>query len=408
MPLSDVALRRAKPRARPFKLSDAGGLFVLVKPNGSKLWRLAYRFGGRQKLLALGAYPVVTLADARAARDRAKARLAQGTDPGHERKIARLATGTGSGESFSAIAKEWLRKREREGAAPVTLDKARWLLGLADGVIGVRPCRDITPLELLALFRVTEGKGHYETARRLRSTCGRVFRYAVAIGRADRDPTADLRGALVTPKVRHRAAIVEPKAIGGLLRAIDGYDGQRTTQAALRLMALVFVRPGELRAAEWTEFALADQVWLIPAQRMKMRRTHRVPLSRQALAVLRDLQGLTGHGRFLFPGIRTPTRPMSENTLNAALRRLGYSADDMTAHGFRAMAATRLNEMGRWGADAIERQLAHQEPNEVRRAYTHAAEYWDERVRMMQAWADYLDRLKADGRLHVLKRRPRP
>jgi integrase len=226
-----------------------------------------------------------------------------------------------------------------------------------------------------------------------------VFRYAIATGRAERDPSMDLRGALTVPQVNPRSTIVEPKSIGALLRAIDGFDGQPTTSAAMRLAPYVFVRPGELRRAEWKECDLDGAVWSIPAEKMKMRRPHRVPLARQSLAILRELQEITGNGRWLFPSVRTFTRPISENTLNAALRRLGYGSEEMSTHGFRSMATSRLNEMGRWNRDAIERQLAHQEANAVRRAYTHAAEFWTERVQMMQVWADYLDALKDGGKV---------
>jgi integrase len=252
---------------------------------------------------------------------------------------------------------------------------------------------------LLALLREIEGRGIYETAKRLRSTCGMVFRYAIATGRAERDPSADLRGALTTHQVVHRAAIIEPMDIGALLRAIDGFEGQPTTQAALRLAPHVFLRPGELRHAEWSEFDLNTAIWSIPAPRMKMRRPHRVPLSQQSLNIIRDLREVTGNGRLVFPSIRTVLRPISENTLNAALRRLGYSSEEMCAHGFRSMASTRLNEMGHWNPDAIERQLAHQEANAVRRAYIHGAEFWSERVQMMQAWSDYLDSLRLGGQV---------
>jgi integrase len=255
----------------------------------------------------------------------------------------------------------------------------------------------------LALRRI-ETRGKYETARRLRSTCGMVFRYAIATGRAERDPSADLRGALTTPTVNHRAAILEPKAIGALLRAIDGFAGHAAIALALRLAPLVFVRPGELRHAEWKEFDLNNSEWRIPAEKMKMRRPHRVPLSRQALAILKELEPVTGHSRWLFPSVRSVTRPISENTLNAALRRLGYGSNEMTAHGFRSMAATRLSEMGRWSPDAVERQLAHEDQNAVRRAYTHGAEYWSERVAMMQAWADYLDESRGAGKVIQLRR----
>jgi integrase len=392
--LKDVAVRNAKPSTKPRKLSDGGGLHVLIQPTGSKLWRLAYRFTGKQKTLALGSYPVVSLEEARRRRDEAKQLLARSIDPSVQRKAVKLS---GEDNSFRAVADEVIAKLEREGRAQVTLTKKRWLLDFAYPTLGDRPVAEITARDLLALLREIEGRGLYETARRLRSTCGMVFRYAIATGRAERDPSMDLRGALTAPQVNHRATIVDPKSIGALLRAIDGFDGQPTTRAALRLAAYVFVRPGELRNAEWDEFDLDSKLWSIPAEKMKMRRPHRVPLARQSVAILKELREITGNGRWLFPSVRTFTRPISENTLNAALRRLGYGSEEMCIHGFRSMASSRLNEMGRWNPDAIERQLAHQEANAVRRAYTHRAEFWTERVQMMQVWADYLDGLREGG-----------
>jgi len=399
MSLSDATVRGAKPARTPRKLSDGGGLFLLItpKPTGSKLWRLAYRFGGKQKALALGVYPTISLSQARDGRDEAKKLLAGGIDPSVQRKTERQLEKIAAGNSFRAVAEEVIAKLEREGRAHVTLTKKRWLLDFAYPAFGDRPVNEITAKELLAVLREIEGRGIYETAKRLRSTCGMVFRYAIATGRAERDPSADLRGALTTHQVTHRAAIIEPADIGALLRAIDGFDGQPTTRAALRLAPHVFVRPGELRQAEWSEFDLDASLWSIPAAKMKMRRPHRVPLSRQSVAIIRELREITGNGRLVFPSVRTVLRPISENTLNAALRRLGYASEDMSTHGFRSMAATRLNEMGQWNPDAIEQQLAHQEANAVRRAYTHGAEFWSERVPMMQAWSDYLDRLRADG-----------
>jgi integrase len=346
--------------------------------------------------LALGIYPTVSLAEARSHRDEAKKLLARSIDPSVQRKADRQV---GGGGTFRAVAEEVIAKQEREGRARATLIKKRWLLDFAFPAFGDRPVAQITARELLTLLREIEGRGLYETAKRLRSTCGMVFRYAIATGRADRDPSMDLRGALTMPPVNHRATIIDPLGIGALLRAIDGFDGQPATCAALRLAPYVFVRPGELRHAEWNEFDLDAAVWSIPAEKMKMRRPHRVPLARQSISILRELQEITGSGRWLFPSVRTFARPMSENTLNAALRRLGYSKEAMSTHGFRGMAATRLNEMGRWNADAIERQLAHQEANAVRRAYTHATEYWSERVLMMQTWADYLDGLRESGKV---------
>jgi integrase len=400
MALTDTAIRNTKPRQKSFKLTDGGGLHLLITPMGSKLWRFAYRFGAKQKTLALGAYPSVTLTQARDARDAARKHLAAGIDPSIKRKLDKQAVGN----TFRVVAEELLKKLEREGRAAATLAKQRWLLDFALAAFGERPIAEITAPEILLLLRRIEARGKYETARRLRSTCGMVFRYAIATARSERDPSADLRGALTAPRVTHRAAIIEPNAIGGLLRAIDGYGGYQVVRVALQFAPLVFVRPGELRHAEWREFDFDAEEWRIPAEKMKMRRPHRVPLSRQALAVLKKLSPTKGHSPWLFPSVCSQTRPISENTLNAALRRLGFGSDEMTAHGFRAMAATRLSEMGRWSPDAIERQLAHEEQNATRRAYTHGAEYWSERVAMMQTWADYLDELKLAGKVIPLRR----
>jgi integrase len=400
--LNDTRVRTAKACERPIKLSDNGGLYLLIQPHGSKLWRLAYRFGGKQKSLALGVYPTITLKHARERRDEAKQLLAAHIDPSTQRRLKRLTASTGN--TFRAVAEEVLMKLEREGRAGASLAKKRWLLEFAYQAIGDRPIAEITAPELLSLLRKAEAGGRFETARRLRSTCGMVFRYAIATGRGERDPSVDLRGALTAPKVTHRPAIVDPAGIGALLRAIEDYDGLPLTKAALKLAPLVFVRPGELRRAEWAEVDLERAEWRIPAAKMKMRRPHRIALSKQALAIIHDLQVLSGGGRWLFPSVRSTSRPMSENTLNAALRRLGYSKTQMTAHGFRGMASTRLNEMGRWSPDANERQLAHQESNNVRHAYMHAAEFWLERVRMMQEWADYLDELRDAGKVISLRR----
>jgi len=366
----------------------------LVKPDGKKYWRFDYRFHGKRKTLALGVYPEVSLKDARKKRDEAKFQLTEGNDPGHIRKIEKLTGAKSAENTFCFIAEELLDKMQREGRAKVTIDKTRWVFEFAYPYIGDRPINEISAPEVLAALRSVEARGRFETARRMRSSCGAVFRLAIATGRAERDPTIDLRGALTSPKVKHHAAIIDPKEIGCLLRTIDGYTGHLTTRLALQLIALVFVRPGELRHAAWPEFDIDNAVWEIPAEKMKMRRPHRVPLAKQSIAILEELSPLTGMGPFLLPSVSNFHKPMSENTLTGALRRLGYKGDEMTAHGFRSTAATRLNEMGKWSVDAIERQLAHQDTNEVRRAYTHAAEYWDERVKMMQAWADYLDELR--------------
>ena len=301
MPLTDTTIRNAKPRKAFYKLFDGGGLYLIVHPNGGRYWRFDYRSGGKRGTLAFGVYPTVSLAEARDKRDKAKKQLATGINPSEQRKLDRLAAESAGKNTFRAIAEQWLAKRGREGRARVTLEKYKWLLELAYPALGNCPIAEIDPPQLLNVLRGVEGRGRYETAIRLRSTCGQVFRYAIAIGYAKRDPSADLRGALTTPIVNHRAAVTQPKVIGAMLRAIDGYDGYAVTLAALRLAPLVFVRPGELRSAEWSEIDFGGAEWKIPAGKMKMRRPHRVPLSRQALAILRDLQSLTGGGRFLIP-----------------------------------------------------------------------------------------------------------
>lgn len=397
MPLSDVACRTAKPAATIKKLSDGWGLQLWVHPSGSKLWRYAYRFAGKQKLLSFGPYPIVSLAEARDERDKAKKLLVKGIDPSEARKRAK-AEALAANVTFRTIGDELLALQARSGRAAATLEKTEWLLELVYPILGDQRVDDIRPPEVLDVLRKVENRGNYETARRLRSTIGRVCRLAVATGRAENDPTYALRGALARPPAKPHAAIIEAKAFGALFRAIDGFSGQRSTRMALQLMALLFPRPGELRAAQWSEFDREKSVWTIPAARTKLRRIHKVPLPSQASSILADLRKLTGGGRLLFPSVRTITKPISENTLNAALRRLGYGNDEATSHGFRASAATLLNESGCWNADAIERQLAHIERNDVRRAYARG-EFWDERVRMMQWWADYLDDLRAIGKV---------
>jgi integrase len=345
---NDTYFRHLKPGEKDYKLSDSGGLFMLVTTNGSKLWRFSYRFDTKQKLLSLGQYPVTSLADARIKRDDAKKLLAEGIDPSVERKAERRNERIARANTFEAVAKELMDKFKAEGDAPTTLKKKRWLLDFANKEFGKRPIAEIKAPEVLDALRKIEKRGQHETATRARSTIGAVFRFAIATGRAERDPTADLRGALITPTVTHRATIVEPKAVGALLRAIDGFEEHAVTRHALKLAPLVFVRPGELRQAEWAEFDLPDAEWRIPAKKMKMRRPHRVPLAPQALAILRELQEITGGSKFLFPSVRSWHRPISDNTLNAALRRLGYDKTELTTHGLRSTASTFLNESGKW------------------------------------------------------------
>lgn len=395
MALTAIAIKNAKSRAKSYKLTDSDGLYLLVTPAGARYWRMNYRYLGKQKTLAFGVYPDTGLADAREQRDAARKVLARGNDPAEKIKLDRIAATVAASNSFKAVADEWLAKIEREGRSTVTMKKLRWLLDFINAAIGKRPIASISAQELLVMLRKMESKGKYETAKRLRSTCSQIFRYAIATARAERDVAADLRGALIAPKPVHRPAITSPTEAGGLLRAIEAFEGHANTKAALRLLPHVFVRPGELRHAEWSDFDFDKALWTIPPHKTKMRREHSIPLSRQALAILASIEHDADYSRFLFPSLRSVDRPMSENTINAALRRMGFAQDEMTGHGFRAMAATLLNEMGLWHPDAIERQLAHCDNNAVRRAYTRG-EYWDERVRMMQHWSDHLDFLR-DG-----------
>ena len=392
MALSSLAATKAKPRDKQYKLADGHGLYLLVTPQGGRYWRMNYRFNGKAKTMALGVFPLVTLAAAREKRDEARKLLASRSEPTEKRRALEAQEACEATTGFRTVAEEWLAKREREGLGNVTIGKLKWLLDFAYPSLGDRRIHEITSMELLAVLRMVEGRGRHETARRLRSVCGRVFRYAIATGRAEHDVSAHLRDALTKPKVKHLAAITNSQQVGPLMRAIEGCEGHTVTKAALKLAPHVFVRPGELRHAEWTEISFENSLWSIPADKMKMRRPHRVPLSRQSLSILSSIREVTGTGKFVFPGFQSLKRPMSENALNGALRRLGYSGDEMTSHGFRAMASTLLNEMGKWHPDAIERQLAHAEADAVRRAYARG-EHWEERVRMMQVWSNYLDEL---------------
>lgn len=403
MPLTDVAVKKVQPSAKILKMADGGGLQLWIFPDGAKRWRLAYRFDGKQKLLAIGVYPAVGLKEARDARDKAKQLLAGGKDPSNAKREERAAQVASCENTFNALADELLEKARREAKADRTLSKLEWLLSLARPALGHRPIAEISASEVLAVLRVVEARKKYETAKRLRATIGQVFRYAISTARASNDPTAALKGALTAPQVTHRAAITEPVAFGALLRAIASYQGAPETTAALELLALTFVRPGELRAMEWVEVNLDAALWIIPASKMKMRRDHRVPLAPRAVTILKALRSITGGGKFVFPSIRSPKRCMSENTINAALNRLGFTSDVMTGHGFRAAASSMLNECGLWHADAIERQLAHVDSDNVRRAY-HRAEYWDERVKMMNYWADKCDAMRQGGDIILFKK----
>lgn len=393
MPLTDTAVRAAKPDAKPRKLADEKGLFLLVQPSGGKLWRLKYRHLGKEKKLSLGRYPDVTLREARERRDEARRVLASGLDPSLEKRAAQRAARQDAANTFSKIASEYIDKQEREGRSEATVRKARWLLSLMEKPLGDLPVGAISPATLLAALRRVEERGHLETALRMRSLASRVFRYAVATARATSDPAAALRGALTAPKPKHHAAIVDAGGVGALLRAIDGYEGQPMTRLALKLLPLLYPRPGELRKAKWGEFDLASAVWKVPIGNMKTRREHVVPLSRQAIAILKQAKALTGHYQHVFSSMYPGTRPMSENTINAALRRLGYSSAEMTAHGFRSTASSLLNESGIWHPDAVERSLDHRDTSAIRGTY-HRGAHWQERVEMAQWWADYLDELR--------------
>ena len=409
MALTDVTIRNAKPRAKPYKMGDAFGLFVLIQPSGGKLWRFKYRFDGREKKLAIGTYPVIGLAEARRRRDQARELLAAGKDPSRERQREKLRSQAQAGNTFAAIAEEYCDKRKRDGQkawAASTAARSEYLISLLKVPLGRMPITDIEPADVLAAVRKIERKGQLESARRTLQLAGAVFRYAVATARLASDPTRDLRGALTAPTVTHYGAIIDPARVGELLRAIDGYEGQPITKLAMQLAPHVFVRPGELRHAEWNEIDLDGALWTIPAAKTKMRKDHLVPLSRQSIAILEDLRTLTGPDGYVFPSIRSRKRPMSDNTINAGLRRLGYSTDEMTAHGFRAMASTLLNESGKWHPDAIERALAHGDSDRVRAAY-HRGAHWKERVAMAQWWSDHLDQLRKGAEVVPIKARKR-
>jgi integrase len=403
MALKDAEIRAFRAGDTPIKKADGKGLYIEIAPNGSKLWRLKYRIAGKEKRLALGAYPEVSLAEARKRREAARAMVDAGIDPAFERKKEKAAAKLGAENSFRHVAEEYLKKMELEGRAPATLSKARWFLDLISPAIGTMPIAEVDPQMLLAALKKLEGKGNYETAKKSRSFASRVFRYAVATGRAKADPAALLTGALITAKAKNYAAILDPAKLGALLRAIDTYEGSPITAYALKISPHVFVRPGELRHAEWAEIDLKEAVWNIPAGKMKARRPHAVPLSPQVVKWFQELRELTGPDGYAFPALHTAKRPMSENTVNVAFRRMGFGKDEVTAHGLRATASTLLNESGLWNPDAIERALAHGFSGAVRGAY-HRGQHWDERIRMAVWWSDHLDSLRDSGQVLEFKR----
>lgn len=393
MPLTDVSVRNAKAKDKEYKLADEKGLYLLVSPAGGRLWRLKYRIDGIERKLALGRYPDVSLGDARRKRDGARDSLRAGNDPSADKRRLKIARKLAAGTSFDDVAEEYISKVARDGKSPATIDKLKWACQWLKGAVGHRPVDQVEPHELLLLLRQLEARGSLETARRVRAFASRVFRFAVVTARARADPASLLQGAVAAPRPRHLSAILEAGRAGDLMRAIESYGGQPLTRLALLLSPHVFLRPGELRQAEWSEIDFDAAVWKIPAARMKKRREHVVPLSRQALAILRDAQAISGNGQYVFPSQWSRERPLSENTVTGALRRMGFGKAEMTAHGFRSMASTLLNESGRWSPDAIERALAHKDRDAVRGTY-HRGAHWPERVAMAQWWSDHLDDLR--------------
>ena len=389
MSLTQLAITKAVANDKALKLSDGDGLHLLVQPSGSKLWRFRYRFAGRENMLALGTFPTTSLAEARTKRDQAKKLLESGTDPSRQKKLDRIRAVTASQNTFGAVAAEYLANLEANGAAEATLSKNRWLLQDLSAPLANRPLAEIVPAEILDVLKRIEKSGRRETARKLRGVMGSVFRLAIVTLRATNDPTFALRGALLKPIVRHRAAIIDERQLGGLMRSIDEYDGWPTIRAALLLLALTMTRPGDVRGMRRSEINFEKAIWRIPGERMKMRRPHDVPLSKQALEILRDIWSLSDEGDFVLPSVRSSKKSLSENALNSALRRMGYTKEEMTSHGFRSTASTILNERG-ISPDVIEAALAHQDQNSIRRIYNRAT-YLPERVKLMQVWADLLD-----------------
>lgn len=401
-PLSEVKVRNTKPQGNAYKLFDGGGLFLFVTPSGGKLWHFKYRFDNKEKKLAFGTYPEISLDDARQRRDEARRQVAHGIDPGAVRKAQKQAE-TSETETFEVIAREWHAKFTHTWTPGYAITIMGRLERDCFPWIGTRPITQIKASELLTVLRRIESRGALESAHRIKTIAGQVFRYAVATGRAERDPSGDLKGALPQPEEKHFAAITDPKEVAPLLRALDGYSGHFVVKCALRLAPLFFVRPGELRNAEWAEMDLEEAVWTIPAHKMKTKQSHIVPLSNQAIAILAELKELTGTSKYVFPSGRSYSRPMSNNAILAGLRRMGFEKTEMTGHGFRAMARTILDEVLQQRPELIEHQLAHSVRDPLGRAYNRTA-HLPERRKMMQLWADYLDGLKAGAKVIPLRR----
>lgn len=393
MPLTEAKVKSLKPKAKPYKVSDYDSLFVLVTPSGSKLWKFKFRVDGKEKSLSFGKYPAVTLKRARFLRDEARTQIAEGRDPAQAKQKAKVKKKRVSEHTFAKFADLFLAKQLKEGKSEATIQKKEWLLRLAMDDLGDMPINDITAQTVLATLKKREEMGHYETVRRLRSTISAVFRYAVASGVAETDPTFALKDALIRPTVKHRAAITDRAKLTEYLRALENYGGKAETKIGLKLLMLFASRPGEIRKARWDEFDIEECVWNVPAERMKMRKPHSVPLSDAAMTLLAELRELTGWGELLFPSLSSSKKPISENTLNQALRRMGFGPDEVTSHGFRSTFTTFANESGLWNPDAIEAYCARQDGNAVRRAYNRS-QYWDERVRLSEWWAQTLTKLQ--------------
>jgi len=401
MALSDTTIKNAQPRAKAFKLYDSDGLFLLVTAAGGKFWRFKFKFGDKEQLLSLGKYPDISLKKARELRGKARENVADGKNPSTEKKRAAVEATVRANNTFNAVAQEFIDKRERENLSIVTIKKSKWLISLLAPTIGSRPISELEAFEILHAIKKMEAKGNLNTAKRALELTNRVFRYAIWTARAQTNPAQDLRGALIAGKTRHHAAILDKAKLSSLLKAIDQYGGQAVTLWALKISPHVYLRPGELRQAKWEDIDFEKAVWRVPLEIQKMRRDHFVPISRQVNEMLVELQLLSGQGEYLFPATTTPKRPMSENTVNQALRRMGFSGKEMTAHGFRSTASTMLNESGKWQVDAVEKSLSHQIQG-TRGDYNRGA-YWDERVVMAQWWSDQLDLVRDGAEIVTLK-----
>lgn len=393
MPLTVLQIAALQPLDKSYRKADEKGLYIEVFPNGSKLWRFKYRTGGKEKRLALGAFPETTLTDARSKRDAYRKQVQEGIDPLRERRLERLEREVNAGHTFAEVATDYIRvKYQSEGKAKATIEKQYFFMSHLTPTLGNTPLSDIKPIELMAALRKLEAKGHRQTAKCTRAFASRVFRYGVGIGKCSDDPARLLSGNLSAPKVKHREAILNPKRMGEFLRAADDYAGQPIVKIAVQLLPHVMLRPGELRLGNWQEIDFDKSVWLIPAERTKMRKPHAVPLSNQAVTLLRELERHSGGVEYMFRG-QGKKGPISENTLNQAYKRMGFGSNEVTPHGFRTTASTFLNETGQWNKDAIEKALAHKDTDAIRAIYNRGT-YWTERVQMMQWWSDYLDRLK--------------